>query len=599
MEEEAILDFLCDSEFEGDDSDDDTDEISWEEVVTKRKRIGAPEQNNGEEEFEEDIDEMEEDFEGFSDEIQLGAPSSKRVRVTEVPNVEEQWNWTSKEDIKWQRITFQKPSFVFEAEIDDFGEPLSPLSYFLKYVPDTLFVDMAIFTNLYAHQTNVKKWKETNKLEIKKFIAMHIMMGIFKLPRIKMYWDKDFNLPIFSENMTLGRFYQLRTNFHLMDVESITPECSDKFVRVRPIMNSVRNRCLQLPLEQYLSVDEQIIPCRGKLRKGVRQYVKQKPKIKWGIKNQVLCGKSGLAYDFVLYQGSTTEFNPKHLDSFGLGATIVLHLAKRIDKPGHELFFDNYFSTFALFEILAQKQIYAAGTIRLDRFSKPPFESDAIMKKRGRGSADEVASGSVTCVKWYDNKCVSLASNYLGIGKCDKASRYDKSKNKTIEISRPEIVRNYNTYMGGVDLLNQMISYYRIYIRSKKWTLRVITHFIDFALVNSWIEYKIDCEKSGASKREIMDCLMFRTKVIQQLLASESGTRRQRLVKKDNKAKERSPDDWIRYDGQDHLAKYSEARLRCKLKSCDSKSQIICSKCKVHLCINNHNDCFYAYHTKN
>lgn len=229
----------------------------------------------------------------------------------------------------------------------------------------------------------------------------------------------------------------------------------------------------------------------------------------------------------------TTEFNSK----FGLGATIVLHLAKRIEKPGHELFFDNYFSTFPLFEILAQKQIYAAGTIRLDRFSKPPFETDAIMKKKGRGSAEEVACGSVNCVKWFDNKCVSLASNFLGIGKCDKASRYDKSQNKKIEISRPEIVRKYNTYMGGVDLLNQMISYCRIYIRSKKWTLRVESHFIDFALVNSWIEYKIECEKSGASKREIMDCLTFRTKVFHQLLSSESRTRSRRLIKKDNKTK--------------------------------------------------------------
>lgn len=73
------------------------------------------------------------------------------------------------------------------------------------------------------------------------------------------------------------------------------------------------------------------------------------------------------------------------------------------------MFFDNYFSTFPLFEILARKQIYAAGTVRLDRFSKPPFSSDSEMKKKGRGCSEEVVSsnGSVTCVKWYDNKCVA------------------------------------------------------------------------------------------------------------------------------------------------------------------------------------------------
>lgn len=171
---------------------------------------------------------------------------------------------------------------------------------------------------------------------------------------------------------------------------------------------------VQLPLEEYLSIDEQMIPMRGRAAKGVKQYVRNKPKIKWGIKNLVLRGKSGLAYDFITYQGSTTEFDPDILCTFGAGATMVLYLANRIDRSGHKLFFDNYFSTFQLFEILAQKKIYAAGTIRMDRFAKPPFTKDSEMKKKGRGCSEEVvsANGSVTCVKWYDNKCVALASNF-------------------------------------------------------------------------------------------------------------------------------------------------------------------------------------------
>ncbi|KAG4078865.1 hypothetical protein HA402_007415 [Bradysia odoriphaga] len=129
-----------------------------------------------------------------------------------------------------------------------------------------------------------------------------------------------------------------------------------QFVRVRPLMNSVRARCLELPVEECLSIDEQMIPMRGGVTKGVKQYVKNKPNIKWGIKNLVLCGKSGLAYDFACYQGSTTEFDPEMREAFGSGATMVLHLANRIQRSGHKLFFDNYFSSFQLFEILAQKK---------------------------------------------------------------------------------------------------------------------------------------------------------------------------------------------------------------------------------------------------
>jgi hypothetical protein len=60
--------------------------------------------------------------------------------------------------------------------------------------------------------------------------------------------------------------------------------------------------------------------------------------------------------------------------------------------------------------------------------------------------------------------------------------------------------------MGGVDLLDQLISTYRILIRSKK---RMIMHFIDFTLVNSWIEYRKDCVSNGIPKKEELDLLSF------------------------------------------------------------------------------------------
>ena len=96
------------------------------------------------------------------------------------------------------------------------------------------------------------------------------------------------------------------------------------------------------------------------------------------------------------------------------------------------------------------------------------------MKKKGRGCSEEVVSsnGSVVCVKWFDNKCVALASNYIGIGTSDTAYRYDKTLQRKITIERPQIVGDYNINMGGVDLMNQLISYYRIFIRSRKWTLQ-------------------------------------------------------------------------------------------------------------------------------
>lgn len=284
---------------------------------------------------------------------------------------------------------------------------------------------------------------------------------------------------------------------------------------------------------------------------------------------------------------------------------MVLHLANRIERSGHKLFFDNYFSTFPLFEILAQKQIYAAGTVRLDRFSKPPFSSDSDMKKKGRGCSEEVVSGDkkVVCVKWYDNKCVALASNYVGVGTSDTAQRFDKTTQRKITIERPQVVRDYNLNMGGVDLMNQLISYYRITIRSKKWTLRMITHFIDFAIIQSWIEYKIDCKTSEIPQRQVMDLLAFRMKLAEQLVYFKRTARitledvRTKNVRVD-KSRESRTDETIRYDGYHHLPQFSEKRLRCKSESCNLKSTVFCSKCNVHLCMTKSHNCFSKYHTE-
>lgn len=522
-----------------------------------------------------------------------------------------QWKFTDKKDVKWCKSAIKEKNFEYKRVDDDetAEEYFSPLTYFMKYVPETLFDDMVTYTNLYAEQNNTKKWRPCDNLEMKQFIGLQIMMGNLKLPRIEMYYGDELQCKMFVDTIPLYRFYLLRTAFHLIDVTTISKDSTDKFVRVRPLMDSVRKRCLELPLEECLSVDEQMIPLRGRITKGVKQYVKMKPKIKWGVKNLVLCGKSGLAYDFICYQGSTTEFDPNMLSTFGLGATMVLHLANRIDRSGHKLFFDNYFSSFPLFQVLAQKKIYAAGTVRLDRFSKPPFSTDKEMKKRERGSFEEVTSsdGSVTCVKWYDNKCVALASNYVGIGKSDTANRYDKATQQKVNISRPQIVRDYNINMGGVDLMNQMISYYRITIRSKKWTLRMVTHFIDFAIIQSWIEYKIDCKRAGMQSKEIMDLLAFRMKLAKQLVYFQTAAKRTARITLDevrskfllsDKSRERHPEEDIRYDGYRHYMDHSDKRLRCKLESCNLKCQVMCTKCGVHLCFNRNNNCFYDYHNK-
>ena len=177
-----------------------------------------------------------------------------------------------------------------------------------------------------------------------------------------------------------------------------------------------------------------------------------------GIKVFVLCGKSGLAYFFLLYQGSTTELGPEIRNKFGLGPAVVLHLCHRITNPGHELFYDNYFSSYNLLKELKLKKIYAAGTVRVNRFANPPLIAEIEEKKKKRGYSEEVVSTDVdVMVKWIDNRSVTLASNYIGVGEKDKVRRWDKKLSKYIQKQRD---LKYNHSMGAVNLLDQLITLY-------------------------------------------------------------------------------------------------------------------------------------------
>lgn len=52
----------------------------------------------------------------------------------------------------------------------------------------------------------------------------------------------------------------------------------------------------------------------------------------WGIKLYLLCGESGLVYNFLLYQGSTTELDENIKNKYGLGGTVVFELTVILKK---------------------------------------------------------------------------------------------------------------------------------------------------------------------------------------------------------------------------------------------------------------------------
>lgn len=57
---------------------------------------------------------------------------------------------------------------------------------------------------------------------------------------------------------------------------------------------------------------------------------------------------------------------------------------------------------------------------------------------------------------------------------------------KCRKIPCPQIVQVYKLHMGEVKLLDLILGYYRIRIRSKQWYMRLYFHFLDLTVVNAW-----------------------------------------------------------------------------------------------------------------
>lgn len=523
---------------------------------------------------------------------------------------------TPKDRIGWRNVLqYITPNFLWHQEkISPDDELETPVNFFGKYFTPDVFEDMATYTNIYAVNQH-SRFIPTTTEEMKVFVGIHIAMGNMRYPRVRCYWDTKLRIPLIADNMSLNRFFRLRQHVHFVDTEHRDPAtANDRFWKVRPLYQKIRNRCLSLPLEGELCIDEQMIPFKGNL--NVKQYVKNKP-TPWGIKLYAFCGRSGLLYDFIIYQGATTELDSVEKDVYGLAGAVVIKLCQRISENNVQVYFDNFFSNYNVLQYLRNKFVYATCTARVDRFKKPPFSADKDMKKQGRGSMEEVVSadGDVIMTKWYDNKPLVMASNFMGMGEPDRCRRWDKTTKEYIFVSRPEVVKRYNKCMGGVDKLDFLITIYRTFIKSKKWTLRMFTHAIDVACVNAWLEYKEQAEHLGRQKKDILDLLHFRVHIAEALILSGNAIAKRRGRPASETPSPRSspttssrrrefdevrPISDIRYDNIGHWPIHDDKSFasRCKNTNCKGFSRIMCNKCKVHLCLSKTKNCFLNFHSK-
>lgn len=116
--------------------------------------------------------------------------------------------------------------------------------------------------------------------------------------------------------------------------------------------------------------------------------------------------------------------------------------------------------------------ILTTATIRANRTAGCPLLSEKdLEKKNGHSSVSfkcDMNSG-LTIVRWYDNKCVQVASTCSTAESSRTVKRWDPKSKRYMQVPCPDTVKEYNSAMGGVDLVDMLIALYRTPMKTKRW----------------------------------------------------------------------------------------------------------------------------------
>lgn len=179
------------------------------------------------------------------------------------------------------------------------------IEYFFDFISADFFCTLATETNNYAlKEKNIEL--KTSASELKQFFGILLMMGVVKMPRLEIYWANDTRYSPVADCMSHNRFRLLKRCLHFADNEYMPKPGEagyDRLYKVRPILHELKKNMEKLPEPQLNSIDEQMIPFKG--RNSLKVYIKNKPH-KWGYKVFTRATTGGMMKDFILYVGAGT-----------------------------------------------------------------------------------------------------------------------------------------------------------------------------------------------------------------------------------------------------------------------------------------------------
>ena len=381
-----------------------------------------------------------------ADESDRPKPTKKRKLCESVPK----WKHVSpkytkgraRDDHDQSHLREMKEALEFSTPVEIFEELMTPEIY------DHIVKETVRYATTYK---NAMDFIMTSN-ELKAFIGVLLLSSYHKLPSERYYWsnDKDLGISLVKNALSRNRFQMLKSFIHFVDNSEAENNKHDKGFKIRPLYTMLQKSFIKFGIfEENLSIDEMIVRYYG--YHSLKQFIRGKP-IRFGYKFWALCGVSGYCYNFDLYCGKAT--NMEENSDLLLGSKVVLNMLSVVENPhSYTVFFDNLFTDYPLLVHLRNLGFQATGTMRENRLSKCPLKDSKLFKKEKRGSYDYRfdCNEEILIVKWLDNKCVTVGTNYDTVEQTRTVKRWQKEKKAKGPVPQPNVLYSYNKNMGGVD----------------------------------------------------------------------------------------------------------------------------------------------------
>ncbi|XP_046665859.1 piggyBac transposable element-derived protein 3-like [Homalodisca vitripennis] len=438
-------------------------------------------------------------------------------------------------------------------------------------------------TNIYALQSGNESFNVSIE-EMRIFMAILFLSGYCIVPRKRMYWElsPDTHHDTVSKAMSRrNKFEEILRYFHVCDNANL--DVSDKFAKIRPLWNMLNERWLQAyPGDANISIDESMVPYFG--RHGAKQHIHGKP-IRFGYKVWCVCTRLGYLIQAEPYQGKKTG---NTIPEIGVGGSVVIDILSELPQnKTYSIYMDNFFTSLKLVDYLSEKGHDATGTIKANRVENAPLKEATVLKKESRGSYDQLTEQKtgITLVRYNDNNVVTVASTRCGVQPMGKAKRWCRVAKRQVDVQQPACIINYNTYMGGVDQLDQNISTYRIGIRNRKWYWALLAYLLNATMNNAWQLYRL----TPKGREDPKDLLSFIRHIVQTYFQKYTP-QRQRASRVSVTGKERVEES-VRLSNSLHVLETNPTQIRCGL--CRKNTWKKCKQCLVGC----HIKCFENFHS--